>query len=1104
MKPLALLTLLLTALTACAPSRVAMAQTDDPASVEAEDEDESKMNPGMFAALGARSIGPAVASGRIGDIAVNPCDFSEWYVAVSSGGVWKTTNNGATFSPIFDGEGSYSIGCVTIDPNDTNVVWVGTGENNSQRSVSFGDGVYKSVDGGKSWKNTGLKESEHIGMIAIDPYDSDIVFVAAQGPLWRSGGDRGLYRTTDGGETWDKVLEIDEHTGVNEVHIDPADPDIMYASAYQRARKVWTLVNGGPGSGIYKSTDAGVTWREVATGLPTVDMGRIGLDISPADPNTVYAIVEAADDKGGFFRSTDKCETWDKRSDFMTSSPQYYNEIVCDPNEVDRVYVSETFLRISEDGGATFSRVRRGDRHVDDHALWIDPTNTDHMIAGCDGGIYDTWDAGGAWHFRDTLPITQFYRVAVDNDYPFYNIVGGTQDNNTLLGPSRTRSQGGIANEDWIVTVGGDGFEPQIDPTDPDIVYSQWQYGGLIRFDKNSGEALDIKPRQKPGEAPYVFNWDAPLLISPHDNKRIYFGGNFLFRSEDRGDSWERITDNLSRGLDRNQLEIMGAIQKPDAVAKHTSTSIYGNSVALSESPLVEGLLYVGTDDGLIHVSENNGRSWRKIDAFPGIPGLAYVSCLTASRHNPDRVYASFDNHKDGDFKPYLLRSDDRGRTWTPAMGDLPERDSVWSIQEDHLSEGLLFAGTEFGAYFTVDGLTTGGGKWLKFQGMPTIAVKDIDIQRRENDLAFATFGRSIYIVDDYSPLRTVSEAMLTDTPAAIFPVRAALRYVQTNRFADNTGTGSQGDAYYRAPNPPFGAVFTYYLRDKLETHKEQRLEAEKEEAWDYPTIDQFRAEDRQREPATMLVVRDSAGAIVRRIEGSRESGIHRASWDLRWPFSGPARLASEHREYWEPPVQGPLATPGRYSVELVSVADGKETTLAGPQPFEVEALDLGGFADTDKAGTLAFEMKVADLHRALTGALSVANEAHGRLDLLRVAINDTPRADPTMLERLETIEAGLDAVLVSLRGDPTLGRRVVPAPESISEQIDNIVYGQWGVTTAPTQTMRQVYDAAAGSFELTLGDLRRLVERDLRSLETDLESLGAPWTPGRVPTWRR
>jgi len=1101
MRPFALLSLLLIALTACAPSQIASAQSNEAPETAAEGEEEtSKLNAAMFSAIGGRSIGPAVNSGRIGDLAINPRNNSEWYVAVCSGGVWKTTNNGVNFTPIFDNEGSYSIGCLAMDPENPNVVWVGTGENNSQRSVSFGDGVYKSLDGGKSWTNLGLKESEHIGMIAIDPRDSDTVFVAAQGPLWRSGGDRGLYRTTDGGETWEKILEIDEHTGVNEVHIDPSDPDTMYASAYQRARKVWTLINGGPGSGIYKSTDGGETWREVTTGLPDVDMGRIGMDISPADPNVVYAIVEAADDEGGFFRSTDKGETWEKRSSHMTTSPQYYNEIVCDPVNVDRVYSLDTFTHVTEDGGATFSRVRRGSKHVDDHALWINPKNTDHLIMGSDGGIYVTWDRGGAWLFCDTMPITQFYRIAVDNEHPFYNVVGGTQDNNTLHGPSRTRSQAGVVNEDWLVTVGGDGFEPQIDPTDPNIIYSQWQYGGLIRFDRKSGEVLDIKPRQKPGEDPYVFNWDAPLLISPHKHTRIYFGGNFLFRSEDRGESWETVTGDLSRGLDRNQLEIMDEIQKPDAVAKHMSTSIYGSAVALSESPLVEGLLYVGTDDGLVHVSEDNGRTWRKVETFPGVPEMTYVASLTASRHDPDRVYAAFENHKNGDFTPYLLRSDDRGRTWTSVAGDLPERDFVWSVQEDHVKEDLLFAGTEFGAYFSIDG----GQKWIKFKGVPTIAVRDIDVQRRENDLALATFGRSFYIIDDYSPLREVNEEMLEETEATIFPIRDALSYIQVNRFSSNSGVGSQGDGYFTAPNPPFGAVFTYYLRDKLQTRKEQRKETEQQDDWEYPTIDEFRAEDREREPQVQLVVRNDEREVVRRIDGSRESGIHRANWDLRWPWSGPVSLSADHREYWMPEPQGPLATPGRYTVELVKVVDGRTSRLAGPVAFNVESLDLGTFTDGDKDATLAFSQRVAELHRAVTGAIRAANEARDRINHLRVAIRDTPGSDPAMLARLESINAELDAVLVELRGDPTLSSRVVPAPDSISDRVMTIVYGQWGVSTAPTQTMRDGYRYAADAFEQALTDLRRIADRDLVALERELEDLGAPWTPGRIPDWSR
>ena len=475
---------LLTSLAATALAGPALGQDE----ADDEEEDQPVMSKGSFSGLKFRAVGPALMSGRIGDFAMNPDRPAEYFVAVCSGGLWKTVNNGTTYEPVFDSQGSYSIGCVTIDPNDTNVVWVGTGENNSQRSVSFGDGVYKSVDGGKSWKNMGLKDSEHIGMIAIDPRDYDRVFVAAQGPLWRSGDERGLYLTEDGGETWEKVLDISEHTGVNEVHIDPEDPDVMYASAYQRQRKVWTLINGGPESGVWKSTDGGHTWREINKGLPGVDKGRIGLDISPVDHHVLYAVVEAADGKDGFYRSTNRGERWEKMSGYVSGSPQYYNEIIASPHDVDTVYAMDTYMHVTRDGGKTFSRVPKKDKHVDNHALWIDPEDPQHMIVGCDGGIYETWDDAENWHFKVNLPVTQFYRVSVDMDEPFYNIYGGTQDNNSQGGPSRTTRLDGIANEDWYITVGGDGYETVVDPTNPDIVYSQWQYGGLVRYDRKSGE----------------------------------------------------------------------------------------------------------------------------------------------------------------------------------------------------------------------------------------------------------------------------------------------------------------------------------------------------------------------------------------------------------------------------------------------------------------------------------------------------------------------------------------------------------------------------------------------------------------------------------------
>ncbi len=1078
-------------------------EKDEDEDEEDEDEDEKDpMSAGTFAGLKLRSIGPALSSGRIGDFAVNPKNRSEYYVAVSSGGVWKTTNAGTTFKPIFDKKGSYSIGCVTLDPRNPHVVWVGTGENNSQRSVSFGDGVYRSRDGGKHFKNVGLKESEHIGMIVVDPRDSDTVYVAAQGPLWRSGGERGLYKTTDGGKTWDRILHISDDTGVNEVHMDPRDPDLLYASSYQRRRRVWTLINGGPESAIYKTTDAGATWRKVARGLPKVDKGRIGLDIAPANPDVIYAIVEAAEGKGGFFRSTDRGETWKKQSSYMPSSPQYYCEIVCDPKDVDRVYALDTRLRVTEDGGKTFKAVPRRFRHVDDHALWIDPNNTDYLLVGCDGGIYDSYDRGENWAYKPNLPVTQFYRVSVDNSKPFYYVYGGTQDNATLGGPSRTLSPAGITNEDWFVTVGGDGFETQIDPVDPNIVYSQWQYGGLVRHDRRSGEIVDIKPREGSGEPPYRWNWDSPLLISPHSPTRLYFGANILFRSDDRGNSWNAVSGDLSRQLDRNALEVMDRIQWVDAVSKNRSTSFFGNLVALSESTLVEGLIYVGTDDGLIQVSEDGGGHWRKIDTFPDVPEMPYVSCVIASQHDPNTVYATFDHHKNGDFKPYVLKSSDRGRSWESIAGDLPERHVIYTLAEDHVNGNLLFVGTEFGVFFTVDA----GAKWIKLKGgMPTIAVRDIAIQKRENDLVLGTFGRSFYVLDDYSPLRKVSKEFFEQGPA-LFAVKDALRYIQTSRLG-GSGRGSQGATFFAAANPSFGATFTYYLNEKIKTRKERRKKADKdakkaEEPYKYPTFAELRAEDEEIEPTVLLTVRDAGGNVVRRIKASRNKGIHRVAWDLRYPASTPTQIRppTQERGRRSGPT-GPLALPGKYAATLSQVVDGVETRLAGPQPFEVVPLELATFPAADRVAALAFQRKVARLQRAVRGASSAADETQNRIKFIRAAFRDTPDADPALLTEIHQLEARMNKLLITLNGDRTRSRRNEPTPPSISQRVG--VAAQWSTTAAPTRTQRDAYRHAGQEFAELLAALRVLIKEDLVRLESKLEAAGAPWTPGRIPDWQ-
>jgi photosystem II stability/assembly factor-like uncharacterized protein len=1055
-----------------------------------------------FSGLELRGIGPAMTSGRVVDIAVDPRRPTTWYVAAASGGVWKTTNAGTTWKPIFDDQGSYSIGCVTLDPHDPLVVWVGSGENNSQRSVGYGDGVYRSTDGGGTWENLGLKDSQHVGKILIDPRDSKTVYVAAQGPLWNPGGDRGLYKTADSGKTWKKVLEISENTGVSDIAFDPRNPDVLYAVAYQRRRHVWTLIDGGPESAIYKSVDAGATWKKLTEGMPKGDIGRIGIAVSPVAPDTVYATVESLAKDSGFYRTTDAGAHWEKRGGYLSTSPQYYQEIFADPLNVDRVYAMDTFLQVTNDGGATFSRLGESDKHVDNHAFWIDPTNHDHLINGNDGGVYESFDHAKTWNFKGNLPIAQFYRVTVDDSRPFYFVYGGTQDNNSVGGPSRTLNQGGIANSDWFVTVAGDGFVTRVDPQDPMTVYAESQNGGLARFDRRTGETVDIQPQPSDQDAALRFNWDSPLLISPHSRTRLYFGAQKIFRSEDRGDTWAAVSPDLTRQIDRNKLKVMGRVWSVDTVAKNASTSFYGNLVSLSESPLVEGVLYAGSDDGLISISENSGGDWRKVDNVAGVAQNSYVSALAASRHSADVVYAAFDNHKQGDFKPYLYRSADRGRTWTSIAGDLPARGTVYAVAEDAKLPNLLFAGTEFGLYFTTDG----GKKWLQLKGgMPLIAVRDIAVQSRADDLVIATFGRGFYILDDLSPLRAATPELLAkDT--ALLPLRPAEMFIpaQPYGFRDK---GFLGTDHYMAPNPPFGAIFTYYLKDSIEGRKKTRQKEEKkvvEKGGElvYPSWEELRAEDREEEPAVVLTVADAEGRVVRRVTGPTAAGLHRVAWDLRYPPADPVALEEPEVDVFDQPSRGPLVVPGDYVVSLAKRVDGVLTPLGDAQRFRAEPLGIEGLPQIDRPALAAFQRQVATLQRAALGAQQLTSDTSDRLARLRKAVDETPQADAALAAEVRALQTRLKDLDEALNGDPTKSRRNEATLPGIVGRVQTIVGGSWVATAAPTGTQRQQYAVADRLFTPVLAQLRQLVETDIPAVEAKADAAGVPWTPGRLPHW--
>ncbi|MDX1503008.1 MAG: glycosyl hydrolase [Thermoanaerobaculia bacterium] len=1054
------------------------------------------------AGLTLRSIGPALMGGRIADLAVDPRDPSTWYLAVGSGGVWKTGNAGITWTPVFDDQPSYSVGCVTVDPTSPDTVWVGTGENVSGRHVGWGDGVYKSLDGGGSWQRMGLARSEHIGKIVVHPEDGNVVWVAAEGPLWSSGGDRGVYKTSDGGRTWRRVLQIDDDTGVTDLVMDPRNPDLLYAAAYQRRRQVWAHLAGGPSSGIYKSTDGGESWRRVERGLPSGDVGKIGLAVSPADPDVVYATIEAGEETRGFYRSRDRGESWEKRSSYVSggTGPHYYQEIVASPHDVDRVYQMDVFLHATSDGGATFEVVGTGrEKHSDNHALWIDPDDPEHLLAGTDAGLYETFDGGATWRHFENLPVSQFYRLAVSDAAPFYEVLGGAQDLGTLIGPVRTRNVEGVANSDWLVPLGGDGYHCAFDRENPDIVYLEWQVGRLERWDRASDDLIDIQPQPEPGEEPERWNWDAPLHTSPHVPGRLWFGSQRLWRSDDRGDSWTPVSADLTRGGNRYELPIMGRYRGVDALWDHRAMSWYATLTTISESPLVPGLLYVGTDDGLIQVSEDGGATWRRATPPPQAPERSFVQEVMASLADPDTVYAALDNHKMGDFRPLLYVSGDRGRSWRKIVDGLPESTIVWALAQDHEEPALLFAGTEFGIYFSLDG----GGRWRELSGgAPTIAFRDLAIHRGEGDLVGASFGRGFYVLDDYGPLRELAtEGLAAD--ATLFGTRDAWWWVPSEPMQAR-GKPTLGSTDFTAPNPPFGALVTYHLAESATTAAEKRKRRDQElseagEKVPFPGWDTLAEEALQEEPRVLVTVRDAEGNPVRTLAGPAEAGLHRVSWDLRRPAPDPVDLEPPgFRPPWAGDPVGPLAHPGVYTVELALESSGELTPLAAPR--ELRVVPVPGFArgEPDFAAVTAFQEETAELLRRVNLAGELLGEAEERVRHLRAALLETPRATAAHRGRLERVAAGLAEVRAHLLGDPIRGRWDEPQTPSVRRRAGQVAGGHWQSRQMPTAVQRRSLEVARAEHEALAETLADLVEVELAALEADLDRAGAPPTPGR------
>jgi photosystem II stability/assembly factor-like uncharacterized protein len=831
-----------------------------------------------------REIGPANMGGRIDDFAVVESNTNIVYAATASGGLWKSVNSGISWKPIFDDQPVSTIGDVTVSQSEPDVVWVGTGEANNRQSASWGNGVYKSGDGGKTWANMGLKDTHHVPRIVIHPANANVVYVAAQGHLWGANEERGVFKTTDGGRSWTKVLYINPDTGVTDLVMDPMNPDTLYAAAYQRRRTAFGFNGGGPGSGIYRTTDGGATWKKLTNGLPKTDMGRIGLDVYRKNPNVVYALIESED--SGIYRSDDKGENFTRMSN-TNPRPMYFSQVRIDPNNDQRIWVAGVNMAYSEDGGKTFVTNRVTRIHVDFHAIWIDPANSDNMIVGCDGGIHFSRDAGRSWDAREQIAIGQFYEIAYDMAKP-YKVCGGLQDNSSWCGPGATTNQRGITNEDWYTVQGGDGFYAQIDPEEPWIVYAESQDGNLARRDLRTHEARSIRPREDDDKmARFRFQWNSPVMISKHDRKTLYYGGNFVFKSTDQGDNWTRISPDLTNGTDRKTLSIMGKkvedrlmLSRNDGVAASPTIS------TLSESPLRAGILWSGTDDGNVQVSRD-GETWKNVTAkIAGVPKGTYVSRVLSSAYDPGTAYVAFDGHRGDDFSIYLFKTTDYGETWKSITNGIPKNQGTLHVVREHpRNRDLLFAGGEFGLYVSFDR----GENWQELKNnLPRVPIDDIAIHPRDNDLILATHGRSVWILDSISALEQMNPRA-TDSALQAFDVRPAIMW----RMARKRDFDAH-DVFIGA-NPPNGSIIDFWVKGKPD------------------------AKD------IKILILDPSGKFVASIKpASIDAGLNRVIWNLRAERIVPptqqeeaaaARFAAAGGE--PPVVGGPLVDPGAYTVEI-------------------------------------------------------------------------------------------------------------------------------------------------------------------------------------------
>ena len=1040
-----------------------------------------------------RNVGPAFLSGRISDIAIHPEDESTWYVTAASGGVWKTENAGNTWNPIFDKQASYSIGCVAIDPSNNSTIWIGTGENVGGRHMGYGDGIYKSSDAGKTWKNMGLKSSEHISEIIVHPSDSDVIWVAVQGPLWSKGGERGLYKTSDGGNNWRKVLGGSEWTGVTDIMIDPRNPNLIYAATWDRHRTVAAYMGGGPGSGIHKSNDGGETWKKLTNGIPKSNLGKIGIAISPQKPDVIYAAIEQDRTKGGLYKSEDRGESWKKMSDTVSggTGPHYYQELYTSPHKFDRLYLMNVQILTSENGGKTFRTLEGGrQKHSDHHAIAFKGSDPDYIMVGTDAGVYESFDLAQNWHYFLNLPLTQFYKVAVNNAEPFYHMFGGTQDNGSAGGPSATDEGTGITNKDWYKTLFADGHQSATDPVYNNIIYATTQEGRFHRVDLETGEPKFIQPQALEGDPHERYNWDTPILVSPHNPEKIYIASYRVWESENRGDSWTPISGDLTRNENRVELPIMGRTQSWDNAWDVKAMSQYNTITSLSESPVQEGIIWAGTDDGYIQVTSNGGNSWKSIPVTNlGIPERSFVNDIKADLFDANTVYVSLDNHKEGDFSPYLFKSTDMGDTWKSISSNIPERTLIWRLVQDYINKDLLFVASEFGIYTSLNG----GVNWQKLPGSPTIPFRDLVIQKRENDLVGASFGRGFYVLDDYSALRDMNKENLSAKGKLFKPRDAKL-------FRPRNSLGNTGGQFYVAKNPTYGAVFTYHLNSVPKTSKSLRVQSEKKlnsenKNIPFPGYEALRNEMNEKSPSLILTIKDSEGNHIRNVKKNASNGSGRIAWNLRHESYFPVRAGSSGPRWGYFNPSGPYVTPGEYHAELYIENNGVIEKLDGPVAFNVKPLRKHTLSGSSHDDYNSFRKRVSSLYIDMSRYQDEFEMMKTKVQILDKASLKLNIFSPDIINKISEFKNKYNKFESEIDGNPakaeigewdkvTLSTRVQIAMQGLSTS-----YG-------PTDLNSSNLEIAEKLFEELKVNIQNL-KSELDSLEKEVKELNPPHLSG-------